>query len=338
MLNQCIAVVAVLASLAAPSAASGHDGSVVVCNRGSWSISVIDVATDTATTVSLPKGDERPEPMYVVPVGNRVFVGDRANNSVVALDRRDWSVRGSVPAGEGVFHMWAGPFGQQVWVVNDIDNTVTVFNPRTLEVVADFPIPADIVARGGRPHDVVVGWFTGFVSIVGLDGDPDNDAIIQFSKGDFRELARAEVGGDPHLSLQPFSTRLYVPQQNGDKVSVFSRFGLREIDELDVDGAHGAWMARRGRVFYTTNLPGGGAGGLVTIDTRRRRVLGTTDTPYAVPHNIATTPNGRKVYVTHSGVAADKVTVYSATRRDPVPQLIKEITVGINPFGITYVR
>ena len=64
-------------------------------------------------------------------------------------------------------------------------------------------------------------------------------------------------------------------------------------------------------------------------------VIGTADTPYPTPHNI--TAAGNKLYVTHSGLTADKVSIYSASRSNPVPVLIGEATVGLNPFGLGYV-
>ena len=59
------------------------------------------------------------------------------------------------------------------------------------------------------------------------------------------------------------------------------------------------------------------------------------DTPYTVPHNLALTPNGKKLFVTHSG-PNDKVTVYRTGGGSPSPTLIGEVTVGSNPFGIAY--
>ena len=76
-------------------------GEVVVANRASGTISVIDVRTEHVTTVNLPAGDNPPEPMYVVYVhrGNYVFVGDRANDRVVVFDADDYSVVDTIPAG-----------------------------------------------------------------------------------------------------------------------------------------------------------------------------------------------------------------------------------------------
>jgi DNA-binding beta-propeller fold protein YncE len=62
------------------------------------------------------------------------------------------------------------------------------------------------------------------------------------------------------------------------------------------------------------------------------------DTPYGVPHNIALTPNGKKLYVTHSGGTSDKVTIYRTNGKSPVPEYEGEVTVGLNPFGLAYVH
>ena len=110
------------------------------------------------------------------------------------------------------------------------------------------------------------------------------------------------------------------------------------ITNIDIPGAHGAGMARDGQVFYTTNLPGGGAQGLFAIDLATNTVIGpATDTPYPVPHNIALTPDSRMLFLTHSGPIANKVTFYTASQDNPQPSFAGEVTVGRNPFGLSYV-
>ena len=107
---------------------------------------------------------------------------------------------------------------------------------------------------------------------------------------------------------------------------------------LTVPGAHGAGMPFDGKTFYTTNLPNGGTDALFAIDTKKNKVLGSTDTPYPVPHNIALTPDGKKLYVTHSGGTSDKVTVYSIKKNNRIPVYKSEITVGLNPFGLDFAQ
>jgi DNA-binding beta-propeller fold protein YncE len=313
---------------------------VVIANRGSGSISVVSArSNEVIGTFDLPGGAFFPEPMYVVysAAKHRVFVGDRANDRVVVFDARDFSVEGEVAAGAGVFHMWADARNKQLWVNNDIDNTSTVINPKTLEVLATVPTPADLVGMGGKPHDVILnprGTFA-YLTVTGLPGD--DDYVVQFSTDTFEEVNRVAVDKDPHVSLARQNEFLYVPCQGGNSVFVFDRMSLDLETILDVPGAHGAGMTRNGRYFYTTNLPGGGIDGLFAIDTGMNSVIGSTDTPYPVPHNIALTPNGHKLFLTHSGDTSDKVTIYRIRGNDPVPVYSDEVTVGLNPFGLAYV-
>jgi YVTN family beta-propeller protein len=319
-------------------------GKVVVANRGSGTISVIDAWTaEVSGTYALPAtaGEPTPEPMYVVHTKphHRVFVGDRANNRVAVFDDRSFEVIGTVPAGNGVFHMWADFRGRQLWVNNDIDNTTTVIDPGSLTVITTVPTPADLVGMGGKPHDVILDPRGGmaFVSVLGVAGD--NDYVVQFSTSTFAETGRAAVGKDPHLSLNQRDNRLYVPCQNSNVVVVLNRFTMVQETEIAVPGAHGAGMTRSGRFFYTTNLPGGGVGALYTIDTMKNSVVGDpVDSPYPVPHNIALAPNGMRMFVTHSGGAADKVSVFGMRGWDPTPDFVTEVTVGLNPFGIAWVQ
>ena len=329
-----------LLAVAVPATWASDGGYVVVANRASGSISIIDVGTDTALEIPLT-GVNTPEPMYVVnsPAGGRVFVGDRANNRVVVFRARDFSIEDTVSAGSGVFHMWASSAVQQLWVSNDVDNTITVIDTISLGVVATIPLPADLVALGGKPHDVILAPNAPFayVSMLGFSGD-DPDYVIQYSTKSFMELNRAAVGKDPHLSLARQNRLLYVPCQNSNSIYVLDRRTLEELDVLMVPGAHGAGMSVNGKIFYTTNLPGRGIDGLFTLGTKLNVLIGDpADTPFNVPHNIALTPDGKKIYVTHSGGSNNVVSVYTATRLDPVPNYLTSVTVGNNPFGLAYV-
>jgi YVTN family beta-propeller protein len=337
LLFSLLAAMLLISGGAAAQVGGGQEvGKIVVANRGGGTISVIDTETDQVLKTEFLPGPMA-EPMYVVysKFGERVFVGDRANNQVVVFDANDFSVEDTVPAGNGVFHMWADTRGRQLWVNNDIDNTATVIDTQTLEVMATVPMPADLVALGGKPHDVILdraGRFA-YVTMLGIAG-PD-DYLVQFSTKTFAEVNRAAVGKDPHLSLANRGRALYVPAQGSNIVSVFDRVTLEPIAEIAVPGAHGAGMRVDGKVFYTTNISGGE---LVTIGTRSNEVLGAPlATAYQIPHNIALTPKGDKIYVTHSGAAADKVTVYSASKEMPLPAAMGEVTVGVNPFGLAYV-
>ena len=313
---------------------------VVVANRGSGSISIIDVQTNQLLdTIPLPAAANTPQPMYVVysKAGNYVFVGDRANDRVVVFDADDYSVVTDIAAGAGVFHMWADGRDQFLWVNNDSDKTTTVIDPVNLSVITTVAMPADLVAQGYIPHDVILDPKGRFAYVTLLGGsDPDHDYLVQFSTETFEEVNRAQVGKDPHVSMTRNNELIYVPAQNSSVVTVFNRNTLEFVKDISIPGAHGAGMAPNGQVFYTTNLPGGGTDGLFAIDTRTNTVIGSADTPYPVPHNIVVTKN-KKLFLTHSGGLSDKVSIYAVSVADPIPVLVGEVTVGLNPFGLAYV-
>lgn len=326
----------------------GPKGKIVVANRTSGTISVINVVSDRVVgTYALPAGAKTPEPMYVVYSRDRVFVGDRANNRIAVFNPRTFAVETTVPAGAGIWHMWADPFDRQLWVNNDIDKTSTVIDPLTLQVLATVPIPADLAAVGGKPHDVILdpsGAPFAYVTLIGVAGA--NDYVVKFSTQTFAEVARAAVGKDPHVSATSQNNLLYVPCQNSNALVVLNRATLEHVTTLSIPGAHGAGMATNGDVFYTTNLTGGGRDALWRVSAATNTVSGdAVDAPFAVPHNIALTPDrgvffpqeygNRKLYLTHSGATASQVTVYKL--KNGLPAFHKTITVGFNPFGLTFV-
>jgi DNA-binding beta-propeller fold protein YncE len=326
--------------MSAVSASPAARAKVVVANRASGTISVIDVQTDEVIgTYALPAAANPPEPMYVVAVRKRVFVGDRANNRVVVFDARSFAVEDTVAAGNGVFHMWADPLDRQLWVNNDIDKTSTVIDPLTLDVLATVPLAQDLIALGGRPHDVIIDpLFARFayVSMIGVSGAADY--VVKYSTQTFQEVGRAAVGKDPHLSVAQQNKLLYVPCQGSGMVFVLDRDTLEPVTTLAVPAAHGAGMTRNGQTFYTTNIAGGGANGLFAIDTKTNSLIGGgTHTPFAMPHNIALTPGGHKLYLTHSGATSNKLTIYKITQRTPVFEATLTLG-GFNPFGLAYVQ
>lgn len=322
-------------------------GKMVIANRADGTISVINVSTDeVVATVSLSdpiEYDETlPEPMYVVysPIKKRVFVGDRAYHRVVVFSADDFSEEASVEVGAGVFHMWLGPQNQQLWVVGDIRNTATVIDPLTLDVITTVDMPADLVDEelGGKPHDIVLDRDFAYISILGLK-DSD-DVVVKFERTSFTEVGRRTIGMGTHLVPSLKDRLLYVASQNDGKIFVLDVDTLGDVQSVDVPGAHGVAMSADENTFYTADITtADGTDALLTIDTDTISLLDTFDTfdtTDSVPHNIALTPENNKLYITHSGATADKVSVYSLVRGIPVA-IITTIDVGLNPFGLAYV-
>lgn len=325
-------LVAVLVAALAPAAAAADTDdrgpTVVVANRGSGDLTVIDSVTLATQTIDLG-GDA--EPMYVNhdPVRGLVFVGDRADDSVVVLDDQTFEQLDRIAVAPGVFHQWLDPDLGQLWVVGDSSRTVSVVDVATGTVSWTIDIPADLVASGGVPHDVFVAGDRAFVSILGLPGD--TGAVLQYSTSTFVETGRAATGGDPHLFVD--GTSLYVASQSAGTVTRYRAADLAPLGSTSVPGAHGIFVTDRNDVLVT-NLPGGGADAVWDLNRSLNRVKDVADTSVPVPHNVAV-DSLRQLFVTHSGATADQVTVIQLDPNGFGSAVT--VTAGTNPFGLAFV-
>ena len=326
-------VIALLTALLVPvavSADSAGNDVVVVANRGSGDVSVIDSVTHEVMTVDLP-GDA--QPMYVNHdyVNDLVLVGDRAASTVVALDQDSFEVVDSVTVGEGVFHQWFDDVSRRLWVVGDTSQTVTVVSTRgrNLDVVATIDIPADLVARGGKPHDVFVKGRRAFVSILGLDDG--SGVVLKYSTRRFVETGRIVTGGDPHLFMT--GNQLYVASQDASTVTRYRASSLELVAQATVPAAHGIFVTDSRDVFVT-NITGGGPGAITEFNRGLTRVRNVLDTTVPIPHNI-TVDGLEQLWVTHSGANANQVSIFQLGGRNPGE--LTTVTAGTNPFGLAAV-
>jgi len=326
-------------------------GKILVTNRTSGTLTVIDVATDMVTdTVSLAvPGFRPPDPMYVsyVPKLNRIYVNDRTNSAVTMLDAKTFELLDSVPVGKGAFHMWIDPNGKQLWAVNDIDKTISVLKPKTLATVDTFKIPQALIDLGGKPHDVALDNKGKFALVTVLGTSDGKGYVLRYDTKKRKLTHQAEVGGDPHVGIGWKKPVVYVACQTTSKVYVLSTKDLTPLHgPIDVANAHGTGWTHSDKTFFTTNITGKGVDGLQAIGVSGNAVIGKTDTGEGseetdedVPHNIAITKNDSKLYISHSGhdpgEISGVVTVYDI--RDPAnPKYMHTIHVGLNPFGIAY--
>ena len=335
----------------ANSSLETNEGTIVVANRGSGNISVQDEVTgELIRTVDLPvgEGDNPGEPMYVYNLTstNEIVVDDRANNRVVFFDSTTFEVTGTVETGEGNFHMWASPQEDQLWVANDIDNTLTVIDPQAKAEITRVALPDEIIGVDSLPHDVIIDPTGDFAYVTVFQNDnPDNDLLVKIDANTFEILDTAEVGKDPHVSLNPESNLLYVPAADSSRIDVFDRRGteLVQVDSIEQPGAHGIEFSNDGSLIYTTNLPtgepGNGESGLFVIDPLTNEIVGDVDgidTSAPGSHNVWLNGEGDRLFLTHSGPEATTVDVFSL--EDPTNPILETSTDtnGLNPFGLAY--
>lgn len=322
-MRKLILLGAVTAFLSGCGGSSPLTENVVVTNRGSASLTVIDAKTDAVKqTVSIAGS----EPMYVVYVQktNRLYVGDRAQNKVHVLNPVTFEVEHSVSVGRGVFHMWADGLGEQLWVANDVDNTISVIQLSDRSV-RTLPVEA-------KPHDVFLtaDGQSAYVSmIVGDANTPDK--VVRFNTKTLAKVSEANVGEDPHLYFVEQDHKLYVPNQSGG-LFVFNQ-DLTVDYKLSLAGAHGVFASRSGEFVLMTNLPGKQ---LYSLNTRTKALAQPAlDVSVNTPHNLVVNAYDNKVFVTHSGGTANQVTVYSLDAQGKLA-FSKPVTAGTNPFGIAY--
>jgi len=296
---------------------------VVVANRGSSSISFIDVNTGKLVkTLEIPGS----EPMYVVYVSakDRLYVGDRAQNRIHIVDPKNKVVDGAIFAGNGVFHMWADALGQQLWVNNDIDNTISVIDLANNIVVQTISVDA-------KPHDVFVNRSGTIAYVSVFSGNSfTNDSIYHYSTNTFAKLGSKAVGKDPHMFHLENSNKLFVACQSGELYTLDGN-DLNELSMISLTGAHGIYSSPDQNYVYVTNITGNE---IYTINASNSTLQGSWENAIAdAPHNIVLNSAGNRMYVTHSGPDSDIITTYFVNNGNISAG--NSIATGVNPFGIT---
>ncbi|MDJ0678729.1 MAG: hypothetical protein QNJ18_02550 [Xenococcaceae cyanobacterium MO_167.B52] len=78
--------------------------------------------------------------MYVSYIAktHEIAINDRSNQRVVFYDANTFEVTSTVPTGQGSFHIWANPFGTQLWVNNSSDDTVNKNVVTTVSMPTEF--------------------------------------------------------------------------------------------------------------------------------------------------------------------------------------------------------
>lgn len=301
---------------------------VAVANRGSGSVSFVDATTnDVLSTLAIPNS----QPMYVVYVKlqDKLYVGDRAGNKVHVIDPETRTVESSIDVGNGVFHMWADGLGRRLWVNNDVDKTTSVIDLHTNTVI-------ETIDLGIKPHDVFVNKIGTRAYISVLSGDAQvADSIYMYSAITFQKLASRAVGKDPHVFHLIRGNDLFVPCQSGT-IYKLNGSNLNVESTLDLPGTHGIFASPNQRKLFVANI---GGAQLYTIKASNNTQIGNAvATSDVIPHNIAVNRRGDKIFVTHSGMTANKLSTYSVTRSGAITADADLVTLETNPFGLAYYK
>lgn len=315
--------------------------SVLVANRDSATVSVVDVATDVVThTIVLPPGANTPSASYVSYSvrQDQIFVGDDSNSRILVYDASNLVLLDELSMPSDVFHIWNN--GEQLWAVDRTAKSLLVFDLAQRTQLASISIPADLRSAGGAPHDVVVDSDAAYVTVAEVNGAPD--VLLKYSTRTFSEIGRQSVGEDPHVILHPTDRRVFVACQDTDNLFILNRDTMNQENVVPLLGGHGVWIPSHGEALYVTNFPshltpgtpGPGARGLYVVDLNSETESGSVETATRA-HNLTSSSNGNKLYLTHTN-GGTSVTVFDTSNPDRLPRNPREITVGDNPFGLTF--
>ena len=159
-----LALALTLACLLGP--ASTRAQNAYITNLGSFTVSVIDTATDTVIATILPVGLV-PFGVAVSPDGSKVYVTNSVSptGTVSVIDTATNTVSATVPVGIAPFGVAVKPDGSKVYVANQLASTVSVIDTATNTVSATIPVGNQPIAfgvfiqppRAGQPPPTFAG-------------------------------------------------------------------------------------------------------------------------------------------------------------------------------------
>ncbi|MCL2660237.1 MAG: Ig-like domain repeat protein, partial [Acidobacteriaceae bacterium] len=186
---------------------------VYVTNQSSGNVTVIDGATNAASTVNV---GNTPGAVAVNPVTNRVYVANYNSNDVTVIDGATNAAIATVGAGTNPVEITVNPVTNKVYVLNRMSNNVTVIDGVTNVATAT-------VGVGTDPEEVAVNPVTNKVYVVNQSSN--NVTVID---GATNVVSNIGVGTIPEsVTVNTVTNKVYI-----------ANFSNNNITVIDVDGNH----------------------------------------------------------------------------------------------------
>ena len=319
----------------------------------------------TLTLVSTPSGEILKkitsedtgfefEPIYASSLAQykMVAVSDRKNSQLMFFDNKTFKLLGTVPASEGMFHMWPTPEQKEVFAVADIDRVVdaieinrfgnrVVYKHRIIDVGAE--------TETGKPHDIMVDKTHVYVTMLGIEGEDGvkEDWVLKYNRQSLQLEGKLEFSFDIHLGLPKQSPYLLVPETTAGKLNFVDKKSFTVVSEVDdLPGAHGIWWNSDASKVYLANFSSQGPESIYEVrqtsgvEEFSAEKVSTQALIDAKAHNITVDFANQVMFVTHSGPNVDgalnrNVSLFSVKGQ---PTFIKTIESGSNPLGILLIE
>jgi DNA-binding beta-propeller fold protein YncE len=284
----CVLAVAVLAD------APGR-GVLLVANKGDQSLGIIDV--DSGKQVAtVPEGGKTGHEVVASPDGRMAYVpiyGDSGvgkpgtdGDHMVVIDIAARKVTGTLSFGHGVRpHLPVfGPKNGMLYVTTELDQAVTIIDPRSLKIVGQIPTGQaeshmlTISHDGKRGYTANVG--PGTVSVLDMDAK--------------KTLTIIPISGETQrISISPDDKWVFTSDQKTPRLAV--------IDTATNKVAN--WVTLPGPGYGTASTPDGkwllvdvpGKNQVAVVDLAAMKVVKSLDVPKA-PQAVVVRPDGKEAY------------------------------------------
>ncbi len=275
---------------------SGSGGWLLVANKGDRSMGIVDPGT-LKQVATVPEGGITGHEVIASPDGRTGYVpiyGDSGvgkpgsdGQTLVAIDLATRKVTGQLDFGHGVrpHCPMFGPKDGLLYVTTELDQTITVVDPKTLKIVGSVPTGQTeshmlaISRDGRRGYTANVG--PGTVSVLDLEGRKTL-AIIPISKMTQR------------ISMSVDDAFVFTSDQTAPRLAV--------IDTAT--NAVKTWVTLPGTGYGTAPTPDGrwlvvavpAANKVAVVDLKSMTVAHTIDVP-PTPQETLVRPDGKVAYV-----------------------------------------
>lgn len=270
-------------------------GMLLVANKGDQSLGIIDVHAEKQIA-TVPEGGKTGHEVTASPDGKTAYVpiyGDSGvgkpgtnGDHMVVIDIASRKVTGTVNFGHGVRpHLPAfGPKDGMLYVTTELDQAVTIIDPKTLKIVGHIPTGQPeshmlVIAHDGkRGYTANVG--PGTVSVLDMIGRK-TVTIIPIS------------GETQRISITPDDKWVFTSDQKTPRLAV--------IDTATDKVAH--WVELPGAGYGTASTPDGkfllvdvpSKNQVAVVDLSAMKVVKTLDVPKA-PQAVVVRPDGKEAY------------------------------------------
>ena len=325
----CAALMA-LAIVQAQAQSDKSGGMLVVTEKGAQSLAIIDPVAGKVLA-SVPEGGVTGHEVATSGDGRLAYVpiyGDSGvglpgtdGRNMVVIDVASHKVTGNLDFGHGVRpHLPVWGADGLLYVTTELDNTVTIVDPKTLQIVGSIPTSQPESHMLAISHDGLRGYTAnvgpGTVSVLDLKARK-TVAVIRISK----ETQRISISRDDRLVFTADQTKPQLAVIDTATNQVKSWVPLPGLGYGSAPTPDGRWLL--------IALPD--AARVAVIDLSAMKVARTVDVPPA-PQAILVRPDGKVAYTScdrSHQVAEIDLTTWKVTRL---------ISTGKSPDGMAWAR